>query len=75
MRRVSNFDEYLMECVDSIVKEGSNPLGQTIISNSCIIEITANHVFEYYNYTGRSFTVIINGGYRDGKAKVQPARN
>jgi len=73
-RRQCPYDEHIMAAIDEIVNDGEKPWGQCIHASHSTTEIGPCHLLDYFNYRGRPFSVLANGGYRDGKSKVQPAR-
>ena len=75
MKKQTIYDEHFMKCIEGMLNNKECPIGQKITFSSNTYTITVNHLFDFFNYTGRQFSVIINGGYKDGKTKVQSIRS
>ena len=75
MKKQTLFDEHIMNYLSSVADQNYNPLDQEVSTSSNTIRITHSYLFNYYNFSGRPFDILVNGGYKDGKTKIQSGRD
>lgn len=58
-------DFTMLECIENFIKDGINPLGNSITCNGNSIIISSRNLFQYFSTTDLKFALVFKGGYHD----------